>query len=77
MIQPWHPGLMYLMYCSLSEEEMLDKRRSEQPIPAARRDTRLDDPSEAILEVHLTLCIYTKMQNLGSACHTMHLHKKP
>ena len=68
---------MYLMYCSLSEEEMLEKRRSEQPIPAGRRDTRLDDPSEAILEVHLTLCIYTKMQNLGSACHTMHLHKKP
>ena len=67
---------MYLMYCSLSEEEMLEQRRSSQPIPAGRRDQRLE-PGEAILEVHLTLCIYTKMQNLGSACHTAHLHKKP
>ena len=55
MIQPWHPGLMYLMYCSLSEEEMLEQRRSSQPIPAGRRDER-ENPGEAILEVHLTFC---------------------
>ena len=77
MIQPWHPGLMYLMYCAITEKDMLEHRRSSQPIPAGRRDQRLENPGEAILEVHLTLCIYTKMQNLGSACHTVHLHKKP
>ena len=59
MIQPWHPGLMYLMYCSLSEEEMLEQRRSSQPIPAGRRIQREENPGEAILEVHLTLWIYT------------------
>ena len=77
MIQPWHPGLMYLMYCAFTEEEMLQHRSTSQPIPAGRLEQREENADEAILEVHLTLCIYTKMQNLGSACHTVHLHKKP
>ena len=60
MIQPWHPGLMYLMYCAVTEEDMLEQRRSSQPIPAGRlASQREENPSEAILEVHLTLWIYT------------------
>ena len=48
MIQPWHPGLMYLMYCVITEEDMLEHRRVSQPIPAGRRDQR-ENPGEAIL----------------------------
>ena len=54
MIQPWHPGLMYILYCTITEEEMLDHRRSTQPIPAGRLDRRLENRGEAILQVHLT-----------------------
>ena len=60
MIQPWHPGLMYLMYSAITEEEMLEHRRATQPIPAGRRPADEENAGEAILEVHLTLCIYTK-----------------
>ena len=76
MIQPWHPGMMYLIYCSISEDQVVDQRINNQPIPAGRRIKPEDDDEEAILEVHLTLCIYTKMQNFGSACLIVHLHKK-
>ena len=77
MIQPWHPGLMYLIYCLITEDEMIEHRIRTQPIPAGRRDKPEDDAEEeAILEVHLTLCIYTKIQNLGSPCLIVHLHKK-
>ena len=76
MIQPWHPGLMFLIYQVTTEDEMLEHRIQNQPIPAGRRDKRAEEEEQAIVEVHLTLCIYTKMQNLGSACLIVHLHKK-
>ena len=77
MIQPWHPGLMYLIYQAVTEEEMLQHRSTSQPIPAGRLEQREENADEAILEVHLTLCIYTKIQIFGSACHTVHLHTNP
>ena len=76
MIQPWHPAMMYLIYCAVSEEDMLEHRVKNQPIPAGRLALNLV-PREALVEVHVTLCIYTKVQHCGIACHTVHLHKHP
>ena len=60
MIQPWHPAMMYLIYCAVSEEDMLEHRVENQPVPAGRLDLRLV-PREALVEVHVTLCIYTRI----------------
>ena len=49
MIQPWHPGMMYLLYCSTSEEEMLNLRGETQTFPAGRQEERLE-PLEALVE---------------------------
>ena len=42
MIQPWHPAMMYLIYCALSEEDMVRHRIENQPVPAGRLDVRLE-----------------------------------
>ena len=49
-IQPWHPGMMYIVYALVSEEQMLEHRVDNQPVPAASRDVRLE-PREALLEL--------------------------
>ena len=67
---------MYLIYCTVTEEEMREQRIQNQPIPAGRLDTRLE-PSEAREEVHVTMCICIKVQHCGIACHTVHLRKHP
>ena len=68
--------MMYLIYCLVSEEDMLQHRVANQPVPAGRLDLRLV-PRQALVEVHVTLCIYTKVQHCGIACDTVHLHKHP
>ena len=76
MIQPWHPAMMYLIYCNVTEEDMVQQRIQNQPIPAGRLDTRLE-PREAHVEVHVTMCICINVQHCGIACHTVHLRKHP
>ena len=46
MIQPWHPAMMYLIYQTVTEEEMAEQRIRNQPFPAGRRGER-DEPDEA------------------------------
>ena len=53
-IQPWHPGMMYIVYGMVTEEEMLEHRVENQPPPAASRDVRLE-PRQALLELRARL----------------------
>ena len=76
-IQPWHPGMMYLLYNIITEDEMVEHRITNQPIPAAKVDRRRFEGDEETAEVHVPFCIYTKIQNFGRACHIVHLHKQP
>ena len=74
-IQPWHPGLMYLLYFIITEEQMLEHRLDNQPIPAASVDRRALERDEETAEFHVPFCIYTKIENFGSPRHTVNLHK--
>ena len=76
IIQPWHPGLMYLFYHYTSEDQMVQHRIATQPIPAASSQ-RHPWTQEATMEVHAPFCINTKMPHIGSACDTVHLHENP
>ena len=80
MIRPltrrWCNCAMYLIYCNVTEEDMVQQRIQNQPIPAGRLDTRLE-PREAHVEVHVTMCICINVQHCGVACHTVHLRKHP
>ena len=75
IIQPWHPAMMYLIYCNISEEDMVQHRIENQPIPAGRLEIRPRDAEDWGSEsdtVHAH-----KVQHCGIACHTVHLHKNP
>ena len=53
MIQPWHPGLMYLINMNVTEDQMILHRIDNQPIPAAKQQQ--SQPQDALMEMHLSL----------------------
>ena len=53
MIQPWHPGMMWLINLSITEDEMMLKRIGNQTIPAASLQEA--DAQEALIQMHGSL----------------------
>ena len=53
MIQPWHPGMMYIIHQNITEDEMLLQRIENQPIPAA--SLQQEDAQDALMEMHGSL----------------------
>ena len=50
MIQPWHPGMMYIINMNVTEDEMMLRRIENQPIPAA--SLQQSDAQDALMEMH-------------------------
>ena len=53
MIQPWHPGMMYIINMNVTEDEMMLHRIENQPIPAA--SLQQSDAQDALMEMHGSL----------------------
>ena len=53
MIQPWHPGMMYLINMNITEDEMMLHRIENQPIPAA--SLQQSDAQDALMQMHGSL----------------------
>ena len=53
MIQPWHPGMIYIINVNSTEDEMMLHRIENQPIPAA--SLQQEDAQDALMEMHGSL----------------------
>ena len=50
MIQPWHPGMMYIIHQNITEDEMMLHRIENQPIPAA--SLQQEDAQDALMDMN-------------------------
>ena len=79
MIQPWHPAMMYLIYCAVSEEDMLEHRVKNQPIPAGRLEMRPWNAEDwgsisDTVHAHKSPTLWNSMSHCASTQKSMCIH---
>ena len=71
--------MMYLIYCAVTEEEMVRRRIENQPVPAGRLDVRLEPREDwgsasDTVHAHKSPTLWNSMSHCASTQASMCIH---